>query len=61
MYIECDSGRKIKTCISPVFDDLPWDAYLLNEDGSVYMWADGYTESEAMTRLVRKYLKKDEK
>ena len=47
-------GQTIKTSPSQVHDDLPWDAYLLNKDGSIRYWADGWDESEALMNLIKK-------
>ncbi len=54
MGSKIESDRTIKTSESFVHGDLPWDAYILNVDGTVRHWADGHNEIEALTNLIKK-------
>ena len=50
--LEVNGGFRFKTQPSSCHEDLPWDAWVLKKDGSIFAWADGYTEEEAARRAL---------
>lgn len=54
MEIKLSNDKYLKTQPSPLFEDLPWDAYILNHDRNLLYWADGQTEIEALYRVIEK-------
>jgi hypothetical protein len=54
MKIKIAGGNYLKTQPSTLFEDLPWDAYVLNRRGKLLYWADGNTEIEALHSVIEK-------
>lgn len=49
-----DDGKTLETKEATFHEDLPWDAYVMNTDGSIDTWADGNTELEALKKVLEK-------
>lgn len=49
----------LRTQEATCFEDLPWDAYVESEDGKKREWADGWTELEAIKKVLQQAREKD--
>jgi len=52
LMVKLEGGLTLRVREATFFEDLPWDAYVENEGRSINVWADGWTEIEAIKKVL---------
>ncbi len=53
LMAKLEGGLALVVRKATFFEDLPWDAYVENEGRTINVWADGWTEIEAIKKVIQ--------